>query len=250
VRDAALDLFLGSRCAGCDRPGRMVCAACRAELPRQVRPAWPTPTPAGLVTPWAAAPYAGAVRSLVVGHKDRGQWGHRRLLGQLLAESVRAATRDLETSTVLLVPVPSRPGATRRRGYDPVGAVALAAARTLRSHLDVVVGRALVSRGGVVDQAGLGAESRGLNMAGSMHCPSALLRRIRRRVDRAHVVLCDDVITTGATLREAQRALTGVGLPPVAAAVVAATERRFSPVDAGAEDDSGLRSLSCGHPTR
>lgn len=223
--DAALDLVLGSRCAGCDQPGRMVCPTCLAGLPDRPRQAWPTPTPPGLVTPWAVAPYAGVVRSLVVGHKDRGQWGHRRLLGRMLARAVEAAVEG-RSGPVLLVPVPSRPGASRERGYAPTAALASTAARELRRVRAVGVSALLASRGGVADQAGLGAASRAANMTGSMHCPSAGLLRVRRRWGSAHVVLCDDVVTTGATLREAQRALEAVGIAPVAAALVAATERR------------------------
>jgi predicted amidophosphoribosyltransferase len=226
VLDEALDLFLGSRCVGCDRPGRMLCAACRGGLSRTPRVAWPSPVPAGLVTPWVAETYDGAVRALVVGHKDRGQWGHRRVLGSLLAEAVRCATGGVDPEVpVLLVPVPSRPGAGRRRGYEATAALARTAARALRHERPVVLAPLLVSRG-AADQAGLGAGDRAQNMAGSMHCPSAALARVGRRRTTAYVVVCDDVVTTGSTAREAQRALEAVGLPPVAIAAVAATRRR------------------------
>lgn len=235
VLDAALDLLLGTRCAGCGEPGRMLCAGCRSGLPARARVAWPTPVPDGLVTPWALAPYDGAVRELVVGHKDRGQLGHRRLLGSLLARAVAAAVDPLDPEVpVVLVPVPSRPGATRRRGHDPTGAVVCSAARTLRVVRPVVVARLVVSRGGVADQGGLDARARAANVAGSMRCAAPALRRLRRRTPTAYVVVCDDVLTTGATAREAQRALTAVGLPPVAVAVVAATPRRLGPGAPGA----------------
>jgi predicted amidophosphoribosyltransferase len=226
VLDEALDLFLGSRCVGCDRPGRMLCAACRGGLSRTPRVAWPSPVPAGLVTPWVAETYDGAVRALVVGHKDRGQWGHRRVLGSLLADAVRGATRGVDPDApLLLVPVPSRPGAGRRRGYEATAALARTAARVLRRERPVVLAPLLTSRG-AADQAGLGAGDRAHNMAGSMHCPSAALARVGRRRGTAYVVVCDDVVTTGSTAREAQRALEAVGLRPVAIAAVAATRRR------------------------
>jgi predicted amidophosphoribosyltransferase len=226
VLDAALDLFLGSRCVGCDQPGRMLCPACRAGLSGTARVAWPTPVPDGLVAPWVAETYDGAVRALVVGHKDRGQWGHRRVLGALLAQAVHGAAAGLDPDVpLLLVPVPSRPGAGRTRGYEATAALVRTAAAHVRRSRPAALAPLLVSRG-AADQAGLDASGRATNMAGSMHCPSAVLGRVGRRWARAHVVVCDDVVTTGSTAREAQRALEAVGMPPVAIAAVAATRRR------------------------
>lgn len=225
--DEALDLFLGSHCVGCDHPGRMICARCRAVLPTQSHISWPDPTPFGLVTPWVCASYAGTVRELVVGHKDRGQWGHRRILGGLLAQAVRAAAAGVDRETpLLLVPVPSGRGVGRRRGYEPLLMVVRHAARVVGADRRVAVTPVLRSRGAVLDQAGLDVSARRANVSTSMHCPSSALARLQRRWPSAAVLICDDVVTTGATAREAQRALEAVGLPPLAIAAVAATQRR------------------------
>jgi predicted amidophosphoribosyltransferase len=166
---------------------------------------------------------------MVVGHKDRGQWGFRGILADLLTTAVQAAVSPVPVGQpVVLVPVPSRPGSSRRRGYDPPGALVRGAARRLRGQgRPAVAVPLLVSGAGVRDQAGLGAADRAANLAGSMSCPAARLRRLARRVGAAHVVVCDDVLTTGATAREAQRALAAVGVRPIAVAAVAATRRRL-----------------------
>jgi predicted amidophosphoribosyltransferase len=78
-----------------------------------------------------------------------------------------------------------------------------------------------------VDQAGLGAEERAANLAGSMCCRTAVLRRLAARHGRASIVVCDDVLTTGSTAREAQRALEAVGLHVAGVATIAATRRRW-----------------------
>jgi predicted amidophosphoribosyltransferase len=149
-----------------------------------------------------------------------------RPIAGMLAASVRAA---VPPGPVVLVPVPSRASTVRARGHDPTWAVTALAARltAARGH-DVIAQRLLHLRPGVVDQAGLGAAERAANLAGSMMCPSERLSRLGRRRTRVRAVVCDDVLTTGSTAREAQRALESVGLEVAGVAVVAATERRSS----------------------
>ncbi|MDI6911691.1 ComF family protein [Nocardioides sp.] len=246
VLDGSLDLLLGGSCVGCARPGRALCEACAAILPDVGRPAWPTPAPAGLVAPWAVAAYAGTVRAMVLAHKERRMLSLGGPLGRLLARSVASGLAGLDgpDGPVVLVPVPSRPGAVRTRGHDPTWSMTARAAGLARAAgQDVVAMRLLRSRAGVLDQAGLDAGARAANLAGSMHCPAASLRRLRGRRPRVHLVVCDDVITTGSTAREAQRALESVGLSVVAVAAVAATPRRGSPTRPDPPGVLGPRSL-------
>jgi orotate phosphoribosyltransferase len=58
--------------------------------------------------------------------------------------------------------------------------------------------------------------------------PSSV-RRLLRRLPDSRVVICDDVLTTGSTAREAQRALEAAGLEVLRIAAVAASRRRLAP---------------------
>lgn len=231
--DSWRDLVLGSSCVGCDRPGRLLCAACRAGLDPHPAPAWPSPRPPGLSFPWAAAAYDGTVREMVLGHKEHRLLSLARPLGELLAAAADAAVTDLlgeadVTVPLLLVPVPSRPSTLRQRGHAPTLALTRHAARRLRDS-----GRAagcvslLRTRAGLADQSGLDAGARAVNLAGAFRVHPPALRRLARTGRPFHVLVCDDVLTTGATAAEAQRALRAVGLSPLAVIAVAATLRRL-----------------------
>ena len=177
--DLVADLVVGSTCLGCARPGRLVCPGCRSTLDLEARPAWPSPVPAGLAPPWTAGEYAGLLRDLVVGHKERRLLALRVPLGALLAGAVAAAVGP-PREPVALVPVPSRPATVRARGYDATYALTAQAVRVLRREgYDAAVVRLLVTRGPVADQSGLGAAERFANLAGSLHCRAAGLRRLR-----------------------------------------------------------------------
>jgi predicted amidophosphoribosyltransferase len=206
-----LDLVLPRDCAGCSAPGRTLCARCAQALAGGPVQARPTPAPPGLPPLVAAAAYDGVVRSLLLAHKERGRLALAAPLGRALAGAAARHGRD-----ALLVPVPSSPAAVRARGHDHARRLAAAAARRLGTRALPV----LVHARGVEDQSGLDAAARAANLAGALQA--------RRRLDGLVVVVVDDVVTTGATLAEAARALRAAGAEVRGAAVVAATVSRRS----------------------
>ena len=231
MRDELLDLVLGSSCVACGRAGRLLCPGCAALLPGGTFPCPPTPSPEGLAPAVAAGEYDGAVRLLINAHKESARFALAAPLGDLLAASVGAvlagAALPGELPPPLLVPVPSRRAVVRKRGHDPLLRITRRASARLRARgTPVRVARMLRPVRTVADQAGLSAEERGTNLVGSL---CARRGTAAERLAAAGVVVVDDVITTGATAREAQRALEEAGLRVLGIAVVAATRRRVRP---------------------
>lgn len=220
--DAWLDLALGSRCVVCSEPGRVLCGGCRSGLPVGGVRVRPDPEPAGLAPVFVAGRYAEPLKSMLIAHKERQVYALAEPLGRLLAVAVEAACGE---SDVLLVGIPSSGRTVRARGHDPVRRMLTSAALELRKRGRSVLAPALLRQHRVVsDQAGLGAGDRASNLFGALRVDPAVQRRLAGRVVTA--VVCDDIVTTGATAREAQRALAAVGIEIAAVAAVAATEKR------------------------
>lgn len=222
MRDAFLDLLAGGTCVVCGRAGRRLCPWCAAGLRSHPRRVSPTPCPPGLVRVVAAGDYDGALRALVLAHKERSALGLAAPLGRLLADAVAAVVPPRAAPAAVLVPVPSHPAVVRGRGHDPVLRVARIAARVLRRRgVPVGVRSLLAVSGRPQDQSGLTAEQRRTNLAERFRTRACV-----RPEGLGPLLLVDDVMTTGATLREAQRALEAAGLRPAGAATLAATSRR------------------------
>jgi len=204
-----LDLVLPRDCAGCSAPGRTLCARCAEALTGPPVGSRPEAAPPHLPPVVAAGAYDGVLRSLLLAHKERGRLALAGPLGRALAGAVA-----VHGPGVLLVPVPSSPAAVRARGQDHARRLAAVAGR----RLGVRTAAVLVQARTVDDQAGLDAAARSANLAGALQA--------RRRLDGLDVVVVDDVVTTGATLAEASRALTAAGARVRGAAVVAATVLR------------------------
>jgi predicted amidophosphoribosyltransferase len=231
---AAAELVLGSECAGCGAAPGLLCDECRAGLRGPARLV--AGTDGGLRVA-AAASYGGAARGAVLAHKEKGRLGLAVPLGDALATAVVAVLEfpggcpRCGEQPMALVPVPSTRPVVRRRGHDPLARTARRAATVLRRvGYDCTVVPALRHRRAVLDQAGLDAAARRVNLAAALGVAPAGRTLLATRCR----VLVDDVVTTGATLAEAARALTAAGRPPCAAAVITATpaQQRISGVDA------------------
>lgn len=175
-----------------------ICGVCRRELARlaaqqKVREAGEDASlPEGIDALHAAYIYEGPVRKLV----------HR-----LKYESVRAAVVPLAAQMSLLpsleeeiiVPVPTDKKRERMRGFNQSALLAEHLGRELRMRVEKALVRMETRR----PQTGLSAKERQENLAGCMAASEA--------VNGKRVLLVDDVVTTGATVREAARALRQAG---------------------------------------
>ena len=231
-----IELVLPASCVCCDRPGLLWCAGCQPDSAPRV--ADPAPGPAGsaqgsawgapAVPTFAAGEYADELRTALIAYKERGRRQLASPLAGYLADAVDCAVRATGSSRPVLVPVPSSRSAARARGGDHMSRLARAVAR--QTGLPVLP--ALMLRGSVADSAGLSADQRRRNLAGRL-----LARAPADGVGQP--IVLDDIVTTGATLAEAGRALTAAGWQPAGAAVIAATRLRRAASYPGARTTAG-----------
>jgi predicted amidophosphoribosyltransferase len=131
-------------------------------------------------------------------------------LAAALAPAVDRLAQEAGAGEPALVPVPSRRGARLRRGEDHTGELVRSLARG-------GTGRALLLRASpTTAQEGQGARARRLRRI--RLGPGALARA---RELGAPVVIVDDVVTTGSTLRGMHEALTEAGIEVIGAVVIA-----------------------------
>ena len=204
----AFDLFASllapPRCAACDDGvGRLAvfCPACAAT----VEPA-SLPPRDGL----CAFAYGGAVAQAITRMKYEARPDLARPLGDLLWRALAPHAGALRGA--LVVPVPLHASRLAERGFNQSALVARRLARGLGAPF---LPRALARLRDTPRQALLDREARLRNVARSFRL------RDPARVRGRHVLLVDDVRTTGATLEACARALREGGAARVTPAVVA-----------------------------
>ncbi|KGJ72144.1 hypothetical protein GY21_17320 [Cryobacterium roopkundense] len=209
MRRALLDAWaalMPTECSGCGAPDRALCLTCRAALQADAHEA----TRDGIAV-WCALDYSGAVRRVIGAFKDGGRIDAAAALAVPLRVAVAAALHSVPASAMAdlhIVVVPSSRRAWRVRGYHPV--------ELLLRRAGLAPTRALRPVRASVDQVGLDRAARSDNRRGSLTAVRPLVG--------FHCIIVDDVLTTGATLLEARRAVLAAG--GVVAGMAALAERR------------------------
>jgi len=187
----------------------MLCRACRLAPPDFVRAV-------------SFGPYDGRMKEAVHALKyDRLHPAAHRL-GRMLAEAVAQLASEAPAE-MLVVPVPLHKSKYGQRGFNKSRLLAVHALGFLgESHPKwrlTLASSTLMRLRATDSQAGLTPRMQRLNVRGAfvVSDPSA--------VDRKHLLLIDDILTTGATLRAATKALVRAGAASVWVATLARAYR-------------------------
>jgi ComF family protein len=147
--------------------------------------------------------YSGTLREAVHLFKFRGIRRLGRPLGRLLC-SLPVPKADM------IVPVPLSKGRLRQRGFNQSLLLARSLSKDLGIHLSM---DCLVKRRDTPPQTGLGANERVKNLKNAFET--------RGDVAGKRVILLDDVMTTGATVRECAKTLARAGAGEIIVVVLA-----------------------------
>lgn len=208
IHDSLLDaisILVPVECVGCGADDRRICAECLVALVPAV-----TPRSVDDVVVYTALRYEAVTRRVLLALKEQGRIDSAKALAGPFTAAIDRALADTQAE---LVPIPTSRTAWRRRGYDPV--------RLLLRRSGHRPARVLNHLGGPrrkeLRQKELNSQERAVNRAGSFVAVAPLAGR--------RFVVVDDVLTTGATIREACRALREAGGEVVAGAALAFTPR-------------------------
>lgn len=166
---------------------------------------------------------------------------HRQELQSVPGSSISSAGTFAASVEVLLVPAPSSAQSVRRRGYAPANLLVQEAARQLNRRLPAsvrvravdVIGYAPRGRRGsgasIISDALSGAqnEQKGLGAVGRAERMHGALRVMEPALCAGRVsIICDDVVTTGATASEMVRVLQESGSRVLGVCAVAAVPKK------------------------
>jgi ComF family protein len=160
------------------------------------------------------------------------------VLGRMLAATIEGLETSLPAGTIIVVPVPLHAKKKTQRGFNQAAVIARAAVKQLSrqngERFEFVPG-ALVRSRDTGSQIGLSRHQRRENLRGAFAVNDPT------KIEGRHILLVDDVYTTGATASECARVLLRAGARRVWVATVARTVKISDMVLAGDPSQEAVR---------
>jgi predicted amidophosphoribosyltransferase len=200
---ALQEIIFPSRCVGCRSLGLTICSDCRRDWHPHIYRQWSND--AQPIPIYSAVPYSPMAGKILFAAKENGIISADQLLVQAMAHSLKYFLQ--ERGGDFFIPIPSRHSVTRKRGRQFVSFLS----EELSALTGLAVAHNLIHVKKVKDQSSLDAIHRQQNINRSFQSKNYLSGR---------AIIIDDLVTTGATIRESVRALRGCGIA-VAGAVTA-----------------------------
>jgi len=196
--EALTQLLFPTRCIGCKEIGVFICSTCRLEWHPHLYS-----THISSIPIYSGVIYSKTASKILLSAKESGLKGADELIMKAIDHVLSQC--NFSNSDIRLVPIPSSRTARRRRGrnfmVDIAQGVGAVGGYRISDSLELVRK--------VRDQSGLHADARAQNLRGAFGVKAG-------SYPRGDLVLIDDVVTTGSTLREAARALTCQGFSVLA----------------------------------
>lgn len=203
------ELIFPSRCIGCSQLGISICSLCRKSWHPHIyfreisvlNNSYPV---------ISAVQYSPIASKVLLGAKESNLSAADTLLATAISHALTFFIKNYGSGD--LVGIPSRRSATRKRGRNFMIEIAksVAAGRSIQA-LDI-----LQHTRSVRDQSQLDAQERTHNIAGAF-CVSLKSSKLATLGNTQPLIIVDDLITTGATLAEAIRALRIAGYAVIGA---------------------------------
>ena len=203
------ELVFPSRCIGCSQLGISICSICRKSwhphiYHRSIKvldKSYPV---------ISAIEYSPIASRVLLRAKEANQVAADQLLVKAITHSLRYFRKNYGSGD--LVAIPSRRSATRKRGRDFMQEITQSVAKieTLRS-IEILQHQRVVR-----DQSKLNSHQRTLNIAGAFST-TCNLAKLAGSGNIGPLIIVDDLVTTGATLTEAIRALRAAGFSVIGA---------------------------------
>ena len=245
--EALAETLYPTRCVHCDEPGVLLCEKCKEELTiidpnyaciacgapfgflactecsrsatKFAEDEIPVLCPGEDFEPTPLFPfhevrgfyvYEDCAKSILTSYKDAGELRLEEIIGQ----GIYAAACNLKDKPDAVTRIPANPKHVKARGYDHMKSISKFCANKLNMPMLDILDNASKKRG-LLDQRELSAKQRQQNKSGSF-----VIKEYKTQLPE-HILLIDDVMTTGATLSAAANALLAAGAKCVDVAVFA-----------------------------